>query len=524
MKSFISKPSVIFIFLFVVISIFYNYPKILSLNPRSLHAWRQSDCTSITLNYYQHGMKFFEPEIHNLISDNNTSGRTVGEFPILYYLVALIWKFTGVHIWIYRSLQYIIMFMGLFSLFKIAQTFLSDIFWSLFIPLLLFASPIFADYGISFLTNATSLSLVFIALRQLQKYYTLKKVKFLVISFVIFTLAALMKTSSLIGFFFMMVIMVGERIRFFNPSKTMIFNHKVVLVLILLLFSAILGWYFFAESSNAIHKGKYTFNDLWPIWRMKKPEIISFLNTIRTTTIYLVFHILIIILLAIGFLYMLVMPSKSKPFFYYGNIILFLGSVTYFLFWFNAMNYHDYYYIDLLLFLIFIPLSVLMRLKENYTTLYKSLALKIFMAILLIFNLYYTKEVLELRYFAKSEKKYSVIPSNDLVGLLRWISDNRKVNIEALEEIQPYLKQIGIKPEDQVISIPDQSFNITLFLLNHRGWTEYGHDKEHLFSFAKGAKYLIINDTTLKQEEYLKPHLTQKIGSFKNVEIFKVPN
>jgi hypothetical protein len=165
-----------------------------------------------------------------------------------------------------------------------------------------------------------------------------------------------------------------------------------------------------------------------------------------------------------------------------------------------------------------------MRLKENYTTLYKSLALKIFMAILLIFNLYYTKEVLELRYFAKSEKKYSVIPSNDLVGLLRWISDNRKVNIEALEEIQPYLKQIGIKPEDQVISIPDQSFNITLFLLNHRGWTEYGHDKEHLFSFAKGAKYLIINDTTLKQEEYLKPHLTQKIGSFKNVEIFKVPN
>lgn len=131
--------------------------------------------------------------------------------------------------------------------------------------------------------------------------------------------------------------------------------------------------------------------------------------------------------------------------------------------------------------------------------------------------------MLDLRYFPKIEKSYSVIPSQDLKILLKWIDSNYTEKAKALEDIKPYLVKIGIQQEDRVISLPDQSFNITLYSMNQPGWTDYGLDKNNLKRYiARGAKYLILNDTTLKREDYLKPYLLEKVGSYKNIEIFRL--
>ena len=59
--------------IFVVISLYYGQQKILIKPPQGMHRWRQADCASFALNYYQDGMRFFHPELHNLSSDHNTN-------------------------------------------------------------------------------------------------------------------------------------------------------------------------------------------------------------------------------------------------------------------------------------------------------------------------------------------------------------------------------------------------------------------------------------------------------------------
>lgn len=521
--NFLKKPNVLFVVAFLLISFSYNYLEIFKMYPHSLHTWRQADCLSITLNYYQHGMNFLEPEIHNLISDDNTSGKTIGEFPILYYFIALLWKIFGIHLWIYRLVGLLVVFWGLFSLFKITSYFLKDNFWAMWLPMILFTSPIFADYGISFLTNVTAFSLVLVAFRYIQLYYAENKTSKLYIAMLFFLLAGLLKTSSLISFVFLLVIFVGERIPFMNRDKAFLFKKFSAIIPMILVFIGMLTWYSYAESFNNIHKGRYTFNNLWPIWEMSRERIYEFLHAIRTSMAFLVFNIYTLMLFLIMFVVVMFTPRKSSGFFYYGLIILLAGSFIYSLFWFQALSIHDYYYIDLLFFIMFVPFSFLVFMKKNYETVLQSGILKVVFALFLLFNIYYTRQVLELRYFPKADKSYSIIPSQEMKNLLKWIDGNYNEHVKALENIKPYLLSIGVKQEDKVISIPDQSFNITLFLMNQTGWTEYGHDKTELGKFIpKGAKYLIINDLELKNEEYLKPFLHNKIGIYKNVEIYRL--
>jgi hypothetical protein len=520
--NFLKRPNVLFIIAFLAISLTYNYIHIFELGPRALHLWRQCDCLSITLNYYQHDANFFEPEIHNLIADNNTTGKTIGEFPLFYYTVAGLWKVFGVHEWIFRLAGLLLVFWGLFSLFKTAEYFFKNTFWAIWIPMMLFTSPIFADYGVSFLTNVPAFSLVLVAFRYIQLYYEKSKISSLYIAMLLFTLAGLLKTSSLISFVFLIIVFFGERISWFNKNKVYLFKRATVLIPMFLVIMIIFAWYYYAEWFNAIHKGHYTFNHLWPIWELSKDRILDYFVTIKKFTVHLVFNAYTLVIFLMMFLAILFTPRKNSSFFYYGNIIILGGSIIYLLFWFQALNFHDYYYIDLLFIIIFVPFSFLLFLKNNYEKIWNSKGVKIFFALILIFNVYYTSKMLELRYFPRAGKPYTVIPSEPKL-MFRWTDGNFTRKYKALEEIKPYFEKIGIKQDDRVISIPDGSFNVTLYLMNQPGWTEYGLDKSNLKKYiARGAKYLIINDTTVNKENYLKPYLTTKIGSYKNVEIYRL--
>jgi hypothetical protein len=68
-KKLVFNPTFIFVFLFLGMSLLYEYQKVIFFRPQSVHFWRQSDCASQALNYYQNGMHFGKPEIHNQVSD-----------------------------------------------------------------------------------------------------------------------------------------------------------------------------------------------------------------------------------------------------------------------------------------------------------------------------------------------------------------------------------------------------------------------------------------------------------------------
>jgi hypothetical protein len=107
-----------------------------------------------------------------------------------------------------------------------------------------------------------------------------------------------------------------------------------------------------------------------------------------------------------------------------------------------------------------------------------------------------------------------------------------------LYTVTPYLRQIGLTPNDKVISIPDYC-EASLYLMNQKGWTEYTdpwvNNLQTLYynidstrietSISKGAKYLIVNGI----EEIFKNKDLQKYcknlkGHYNNVLIFDLVN
>jgi hypothetical protein len=111
-------------------------------------------------------------------------------------------------------------------------------------------------------------------------------------------------------------------------------------------------------------------------------------------------------------------------------------------------------------------------------------------------------------------------------------NDNGWQNIEyahylkPFEEIGPYFTKLGIGKDDKVICLPDNTINISLYMMKRKGWTNYNvamgpvkiQDK-----IGHGAKYLIIYKDEVYDDEHIRQFITHKIGEFKNVDIYKLP-
>ena len=100
--------------------------------------------------------------------------------------------------------------------------------------------------------------------------------------------------------------------------------------------------------------------------------------------------------------------------------------------------------------------------------------------------------------------------------------------IEKYGYITPYLRSLGIKRDDRIYVTPDETTNNTLYLMNQRGNNDYGFSfptrKEKIeFLLPKGLKYILIGDSSA-YEEGMAPYLSNKIGEFSGVNIYKIPD
>ena len=97
--------------------------------------------------------------------------------------------------------------------------------------------------------------------------------------------------------------------------------------------------------------------------------------------------------------------------------------------------------------------------------------------------------------------------------------------MKVYEEIPPYLRSLGIKKEDEVISLSDVSINVSLYLMNQKGWTNYGISNDTVMigkAIILGAKYLMLDKKEAGMKKNIDSYLRNKIGQFKSVEIFKL--
>lgn len=499
----------LFLLLFLVVAFYYGFWEILPKAPQSIHYWRQTDATSIVLNYYQKDANPLHPEVLYQCADEGKSGYAVSEFPGYYYFMAGLWKIFGQSHLIYRLVSLLIFFLGMFHLFKLCQKIKMDAFWSYFIAFSFFTSTVLVFYAANFTTDVPAFSLALIGSFYLYDHWERNRIRLLILAMVFFTLAGLTKIVALMPFFaffgtYLLLALrnnKSERKDFpglkFNWKKTLAYSSVIVIVG---------AWYAYAFSYNAAHKTTFFSTKTYPIWNLKNSDISRIWQQINHVWRDDYFNFSSFVLFGLMILFSIFRFKKADIRLKTIVLLLLAQSVLYVSLWFFCFENHDYYFIHLLYFFIFLSIFSFQTLQERHPKLAQSWILKVVLLLVLVSNTYYAKFRMDKRYKG-------------------W--GNEYPTYRFAHQVRPYLRSIGIKPEDKVISLPDIAPNYTLYLFQQRGWTQAFNDNLSADQIKKntklGAKYLICVGDEVLTREYLQPFLKRKIGQYGDVRIFLLP-
>lgn len=493
-----------------VVSESYIY---LNRRPQGPHQWRQSDCTSFTLNYAEDDLPFLEPAIHEQISDGFTTGKTVGEFPLLYYFVGQVWKVTGQNEGLYRVINLSIFCLGLLALFRAIHPYIKHKSLAYLLAALPLSIPILAFYAPNFLQNSTALSMVFIAWSFVSKFIRNPKNSYALLAILFFTLAGLLKITALISFLALLGT-IGLDLLWKFEFQTVFKTKKRAFAWLAGSTTIVLGtsalWYKMAVDYCDLHNGRFTFNGLWPIWESSPEHMQSTFDKMMHYWTFEYFTGIQYALLVLAIFYM-ILSLKKVSFFEKGmTALLIIGNTSYMLLWFHAIRDHDYYYINLYALPVFL-LFVLFR----HVDLSKHIPQKWSAPLLWIFTL------LVLSWSASSTSKSFHSRYNGSMN------DGEANRFASFFDITPTLRNdYHIKRTDPVLTFPDRSFNISLYLSDQKGWAIRRDSTVSEFKFHikhNHPKYLLVNDTAFFNEMNFSSSLPiEKIGNHKSVDIYSI--
>jgi uncharacterized membrane protein YczE len=494
----------LFLLLLVAVSLFYGYQDILFFPPQSVHVWRQCDCTSMALMYAEHGMHFFEPEMHNLHADGQTTGYAVGEFPIIYYFVAIVYKLFGQHDFLFRATNLLIFFAGLFFMFKLIYLVSKDYFYAMLFPLLLFTSPLLVYYANNFLPEVPSLGLTLIGWYFFFKMRQQYRPRYLYLSIFFFTLGTLIKVSSGISMILVFGLLFLESTNLITLKKdSKIFRQSLAAYLGFMSgFMLIIAWYLFAIKYNQDHSTYYFRTGIIGFWETKAEDAIMVSKMFFNNWKFFIFNDSVYFLLGI-FLLMAFFISKNKLLILI-NLLAILGIAIFISLWYGLLHQHDYYFAPLLIVaaLLFISFSETGNIRFPKT--FHHPALKIAFSVLLIVNVVYATNKVKRRYTGYSDHQNRV----------------------ELYEIQNYLDLLHIEKDAKIICTPDPSPNHMLYLLNRQGWSDlYGMNSDSLKiagHIRQGAKYLFVYDSIPRENKELNYFMDKLIGEKGVLRVYRL--
>lgn len=496
--------NLVFSLLFIGLCWFYNYSETFFQPPQSVHIWRQTNGLSITQMYYDYNLNFFQPEIQNQMSDEGVSGKTVGEFPVIYYAVAKIWHVIGKSEWSFRLFQLLILFSGIFLLFRILIPITGNAVRAGFISMLVFTSPMFVFFGPNFLPDAPALAFTFVAWFFLYQFTQKRRNITLWLSAAFFFLAISLKITTATSFIAIGAWVVIEAL-FMKPEKRVFrfrFVHYIPFLVSVIL---LVAWNYYVDYYDSLHKADFSFRGIWPIWGMAPGQFARIIDVLDKIYFKEFFSPPLQYATILVWLFMLIKIKKVAPFFRFLLVVMPLGFAAILALWFQVLEGHDYYLITQMQVLVMVWAIFFVYLKEkkfwNHPVVY--------ILLLVVFGFLANDGMI------RHKERY--------VG---WMNDGYKLYMDALTQIGPYFEKWNIQPEDKVISIPDHSINASLYYMNRKGYTDFGSDFTQEATFRKriyqGAKYLVINDTTILQQPLIQKFTQTFVGQYRNVKVYSL--
>lgn len=486
-----------YLYFLIVISIFIylGLYKIWHFLPQSTHQWRQTDSASFMLEYYNNGLNIFQPGIMNLM---NGDQRTVAEFPIFYYLGAILSKlFFYTEGWL-RLLNFIIYTLGFYYFYKWVYQELKSIILSLSITIICFTSPVLLYYSFNMLPDPTGFgfSILAISLIGINETIALNRFNKFLLVFSL-SLAGMIKLPFLflpIGYYFLSY--------FFLKSADKLLIKQVLLGLVFPV-----CWFFISKYYNGNHNSDYFLSRLMPIWQCDSEQISAIFNRIKTGWFFDYLSLSSWIILVTGLIFLIyqsITKFSNKLFIW---IVSFFGSCSIFLLWFIQFEHHDYY-----LFFIY-PFFMMTLFYASYFLINKFENSKLILIPLLIFSAFYqlsqAKEIIWNRYDLSSP----------------FQKDCLSRVYHHVDEIQDWLNQIKVGKEDKILNISDGMTNGSLYFLRRHGWNQFNFrahqqivDKAGMDYFKSiGAKYLVFDEKRWLDTVWIKENIHYKeIARFKD--------
>lgn len=491
-----------FVLLLLGMSLVYGVHKVLPHPPLSVHQWRQADCASAADMYYQGGMHFFEPKVHNQFVGE---GEAAGELPLLPYLAATGYHLVGHNYWVYRGLVYLCFLIGLFALFKAFELLLNSAFWGAWLSLLMSSSPLLLYYGSSFLANVPALSFAFVAIYFLARFRKTHDMRWLWLMAAACTLAAWLKitagiTLAAVGALWLVELIFPIR---FGIGRKLFGRPWLSLLPLVVAVGAILSWYLWAAAYNRAHFVHYFSNWTYPIWTLEGERISSIYKAIteywwrfyfKPTTLHAGIVLMSLVLL---------FYRKQNAFFPGMAFFTVVGAAVYVTMQFDTFHDHDYYTINLMVMMVWAIGGFFAFLAQHYPRWLGSSIFKVLLLVFLVANVLHGREKYQARY-----------EGHHLENRL-W----------HLENLAPELVSIGIGEEDRVICIPDGSGCITLQALNKKGWTGFGTGTEDrvISHIENGAKWLIVHDSLPEEYAHFEPFMQNLHSQHGQVSIYRLP-
>ncbi len=485
---------------------FYGYHRILPLEPQSVHHWRQADCASIAWHYYAEDAHFFTPAMHNQVLND---GHTAGEFPILYYLSGMLMRLLGPHPWLARSLNVLILFIGLWAHAHTVKRLTGDAFWAVVLPAMLFASPVLVYYASTTMPEGPAMGLTLLGWHFFFRFYQEEKTSLMRWAVFFFSLATAIKVSfgvslaAVMAIWFIEVNAWGQ----FGENRPVFGGKRWRYASCFALGMAfVAAWYVYADAYNTSHGVRYFLTGIRPVSEAS-PENFSFvaqrfLGLNATFAYFFLTHLLIIFLLFFSFS----RAGRKYPLLYSLSLLSFMGVSVYVLLFFQLFNVHDYYLVAMLIFPMLLFLHSVGVFRAAFPQVESSRVFRGLVLGLLLLNVLHAKGIMDHRYGDKGRM--------DLANQTLF-----------LPEMEDFLTSIGVGPAEKVISLPDESPNASLYLLDRKGWSGYNvrqlpADME--FYIGKGARFLVIHDTTLLRDPDLQPWLGDHMGHFRDVYVYRL--
>lgn len=526
---FIRRPSgaTLFVLGFVLFCAVYEYGRVLNLPPFPHHLSRQTTGLSFAYTYWQQGNDLLDPQLQHLFADGLSSGRTVAEFPILYYVIAKLWHFTGPSEFVYRAFMLVLHFLASFALFTLFRRVLQHAGWAAMLALFFFTSPTIVYFAIGFMPDVPSFDLVLIALAVLWSAGVQGMTRWrILLASALFLLAALLKVTALmVPLTILAVLLVRALFRRAADSRNDFFRHKGLLVgCLLLVLAGTAAWYAWSAAFVRQHGVAYSHSGTWALWDLPQEDALRAWTFGKEVLVYQLFDTPAWILFGLLLLFLLHHARHVPLVLWIATVVLAAGTVLYTLLWFITLDAHEYYFIHPIILLMLLAGTALWTLRERYPEAFSSVYLRGAFLLFLGYHVVYAANNHHVRTRGDGPlREGEFLPLLHPAEVAFW--DRMQYwTMKPMLSMAPYLRSIGVQQEDLVMCMSDRTVTGALYFLKQRGWVDFAINPltpEAIDARIKaGASYLLLYEGDWDDRPDLHRFMTRQIGYYKGMRVF----